>query len=235
MTGTIVEITVPAAQFALEYTLSEFEHVTFEVEQVAATNQDSLMPFMRIETTDRVRLEEAFAIDDSVDGFELIATFETDCLYKFDWADRIDHLIRVLVDQNATIQTAVGQTDHWNFRLIFADREAAASTNEYCKEQGIDFEVRNIQEFGDRGSNRFGLTDYQRTAIQLAADRGYYEVPREATADDLAEEFGISHQALSERLRRAHGSLIQHVLGIRNEKPDPAESPPETHSETSVD
>ena len=54
MTGTIVDITVPATQFALEYTLGEFEHVTFEAEQMAATNQASSMPFMRIGTTDRV-------------------------------------------------------------------------------------------------------------------------------------------------------------------------------------
>ncbi|MFB9809578.1 bacterio-opsin activator domain-containing protein [Haladaptatus pallidirubidus] len=127
MTGTIVDITVPAAQFALEYTLGEFEGVAFEVEQVAATNHDSLMPFMRIETTHRIQLQEAFAADDSVADFERIAAFETECLYKLDWADRIDHLIRMLVDQNATIQTATGHTDCWDIRLLFDDRETAAA------------------------------------------------------------------------------------------------------------
>ncbi|MFB9809579.1 helix-turn-helix domain-containing protein [Haladaptatus pallidirubidus] len=94
----------------------------------------------------------------------------------------------------------------------------------------------NIQEFSDRGGTRFGLTESQRTALQLAAERGYYTVPREVTADDLSEEFGISHQALSERLRRAHGNLIQHVLGSRTEKTEPADAPPiESRSETTVD
>ncbi|WP_227378576.1 helix-turn-helix domain-containing protein [Haladaptatus halobius] len=39
-----------------------------------------------------------------------------------------------------------------------------------------------------------------------------YSIPRDATANDLAEELGVTHQALSERLRRVHGNLIDHVF-----------------------
>jgi hypothetical protein len=43
MTGTIVEITIPSEQFALEHTPTEGESVTFEVEQIVATNDESVM------------------------------------------------------------------------------------------------------------------------------------------------------------------------------------------------
>ncbi|WP_227379691.1 helix-turn-helix domain-containing protein [Haladaptatus halobius] len=212
MTGTIVDVTVPTKQFALQHTLSEFETVTFEVKQMVATTQDSLMPFMRIETTDCARLESAFATDDSVADFERIADFDTDCLYQLEWVERIDKRIRVLIDQKATILTATGKGDTWHLRLLFADHNAISRTNTSCKEHGIDFDVKNIHELSGQQCKRFGLTDSQQTALRLAAARGYYSIPRDVTAEDLAAELGITHQALSERLRRGHGSLVNHVL-----------------------
>jgi predicted HTH transcriptional regulator len=79
-------------------------------------------------------------------------------------------------------------------------------------EHGIDFDVKNIHELSGQQCKRFGLTDSQQTALRLAAARGYYSVPRDVTAEDLAAELGITHQALSERLRRGHGSLVDHLL-----------------------
>lgn len=223
MTGTIIDVTVPTAQFALERSLAEFEGVTFEVKQMVATNRDCLMPFVHIGTTDS-GLDEALTADDSVADFERIATSERDCLYQLEWTDRIERAIRMLVDQKGTILTAVGQDDTWHLRLLFADREAVASTDEYCREHGIEFDVENLQMLSDCGSNRFGLTDSQQTALRLAAARGYYSVPRGTTAEDLAAELGVTHQAVSERLRRGHENLINHAFGAETETVNPEKS-----------
>ncbi|MFC7142999.1 helix-turn-helix domain-containing protein [Halosimplex aquaticum] len=59
----------------------------------------------------------------------------------------------------------------------------------------------------------FHLTDEQFTTVKAALDRGYYKVPREATLEELANELDVSHQALSERLRRGHRTLIENVIG----------------------
>ncbi|WP_266082430.1 helix-turn-helix domain-containing protein [Haladaptatus caseinilyticus] len=220
MSGTIVEVTVPREQFALAHTLAELETLTFDVEQMVATNQKSLMPLMWVDAPDRPTLETAFAADDSVAGYHMIADFETEYLYQLEWVDRIEHLIQILVDQEGTVLRATGRHSSWTFRLLFADREMAARTNEYCLEHGIDFEVTDIHDFTGHNGSRIGLTDCQQTALELAAARGYYTVPREVSADDLAEELGISPQALSERLRRAHGHLVHHVFGTGNEVSD---------------
>jgi predicted DNA binding protein len=37
-------------------------------------------------------------------------------------------------------------------------------------------------------------------------------VPRETTLANLAAEIEVSHQALSERLRRGHGTLVERSL-----------------------
>ncbi|GAA0254092.1 helix-turn-helix domain-containing protein [Haladaptatus pallidirubidus] len=223
MGGTIVEVSFPAKQFALEHTLSTLETVNFEIEQMAATNQDILMPFMWIETEDRLALEDALTDDDSVADFQLIADLETDFLYQLEWVDHVDYLIRTLVEENGTILTATCHGDAWYLRLLFADHDAVRRTTECCEEQGIDFNIENIYEFSRNYRDRFGLTDTQQRALQLAASRGYYSIPRDVTTEDLAEELGVSHQALSERLRRGHGTLVDHVLVSGAGTPEPPE------------
>lgn len=224
MAGTIVEVTFPAEQLALEHTLNTLETVTFEVEQLVATNPDSLMPFIWITTTDRTALEEAFAADESVADFQLIADFETEYLYQLEWVDHIEHLIRILVTEKAAVLAARGQENTWHLRLLFADHASVTRTHEYCKEHGIEFDIENIQEFNNQRSARFGLTETQQNALHLAADRGYYSVPRESTTEELAEALGVSHQALSERLRRGHGNLVDHLLSTGNETAESIET-----------
>lgn len=227
MTGTIVDVEIPAEQFVLEHTLETLQTITFEVEQLVATSDGRLMPFIWVDGTDRTAIEEAFTTDDTVADFQLIAEFDTDCLYQLGWIERTEPLLHMLVEEKGTVLSATGEDDTWYLRLLFTDRDAVTRTHEYCLDRGIDLGFKNIQNFGETHRDRFGLTDSQKTTVRLAYERGYYSVPREATADDLSNELGISHQAVSERLRRGHGSLAEHVLvngtGTPAE-PDPPES-----------
>ncbi|MFH5800411.1 helix-turn-helix domain-containing protein [Haladaptatus sp. CMAA 1911] len=235
MAGTIVEVTFPAEQFALEHTLNTLETVTFEVEQIVATNSDSLMPFIWITTSDQTTLEEAFTADESVAEFQLIADFETEYLYQLEWVDHIEHLIRILVTEKATVLAARGQEKTWHLRLLFVNRDSVTRTHDYCQEHGIEFDIENIQEFNDQRSARFGLTETQQNALHLAADQGYYSVPRESTAEELAEALGVSHQALSERLRRGHGTLVDHLLSTSKTTEPPETTLTEPNQKTRTD
>lgn len=51
-----------------------------------------------------------------------------------------------------------------------------------------------------------------RTVDVLTAVEDDYGVPRKATLADLAADLDVSHQALSERLRRGHATLGQRAL-----------------------
>jgi predicted DNA binding protein len=56
------------------------------------------------------------------------------------------------------------------------------------------------------------LTDKQRDALLRAVDRGYYETPQAVSLDELAEEFGVSKSALSQRLTRAEGTVMAQLF-----------------------
>lgn len=66
------------------------------------------------------------------------------------------------------------------------------------------------------------LTEKQREAVQLAADRGYYDQPRETDLTELAEELEITQSALSQRLRSAETKLSGQlfVQEPRRQEPD---------------
>lgn len=49
----------------------------------------------------------------------------------------------------------------------------------------------------------------QRSALELAVERGYYETPREVTLDELAETLEWPRSTLSYRLRRAESRLMK--------------------------
>jgi len=73
---------------------------------------------------------------------------------------------------------------------------------------------------------RYGLTDEQYGALTAVWEQSYYTVPREADLDALAEERDISHQALSERLRRRIDTPVQDTL-IVDDPPPEADRPEE--------
>lgn len=62
-------------------------------------------------------------------------------------------------------------------------------------------------------ARRWSITPAQEAAIRTALEMGYFSVPREADAGDVAAELGISKSAFLERLRRGHGALLAQVFG----------------------
>jgi predicted DNA binding protein len=61
-------------------------------------------------------------------------------------------------------------------------------------------------------ARRWDLTPAQTEAVQTALSMGYFEVPRQVTAGDVAAELNVSKSAFLERLRRAEGALFAQLF-----------------------
>ncbi len=57
------------------------------------------------------------------------------------------------------------------------------------------------------------LTPAQEESLRVAVEMGYFDLPRDVTATEVADEMGISKSAFLERLRRAQGSLLGTLYG----------------------
>ncbi|MFC6962237.1 helix-turn-helix domain-containing protein [Halocatena marina] len=77
----------------------------------------------------------------------------------------------------------------------------------------IDTTVNAIGEYDRRHSTVAGdLTDRQLEAVTVAADLGFYDVPREATVADVANRLDCAPSTASNLLQKAEGSVMERVV-----------------------
>lgn len=55
------------------------------------------------------------------------------------------------------------------------------------------------------------LSEGQSEALVAALDNGYYEIPRETTTAEVADELGIARRTFEEHLRRAENKLVDSI------------------------
>ena len=112
------------------------------------------------------------------------------------------------------VERGTGTNSTWLFRLRSASRDALSEFQNDCVEKGITIEIRRVADNpDDPDGNRFELTPKQHEAVLIALESGYFDVPRETSLTELAEEIGISRQAYSRRLNRGLRGLLLNTLG----------------------
>lgn len=210
--GTIAEVEVPVAGFALEETLDAVPDAVFELVRVVAYDQSITIPYLWAMTDDLSALREALAADPTVENVELLDDYDGEYLFRMEWVYRIRVLVRILTEDHATVLNARGSSEGWLFRVLFPDRESLSSTHDFFDHSEFDVGIRAIYEMDGTRHGRFGLSEEQYLTLVTAIDGGYYDIPRGIDIQGLAEEFDISHQAVSERLRRAHKTFIKNGL-----------------------
>ncbi|SFS09639.1 hypothetical protein SAMN05216559_3552 [Halomicrobium zhouii] len=212
--STIVEASVPAEQFALQETCRRLPDAVFEAVRVVTDGTDEVMPLVWGSGADRGTLTEALAEDPSVDGVSVCTQVHEASLFRLTWTTRVPVVTGLLVAGRGVILGARAQGGTWTFRLLFPRRDAVAAIVESCDRYGVDARIERIYPMTE--SSRAGqsdLTEQQLQTVEVALERGYYDVPRQTTLTELAEELDVSHQALSERLRRGHRRLVAATLG----------------------
>ncbi|WP_049902308.1 helix-turn-helix domain-containing protein [Halococcus agarilyticus] len=210
--STIANIALPADEFALYDALVAVPDLELDVERVVAHDDERVMPFIWVSSDHMDDVERAFENDASIENVELLSDLGEERLYRMDWTTQIEVVVQILVEADATVLDAFGTDGQWEFRILFPEREALSATHDFCEENGLTIDIQNIYEMDADRHGRFGLSEAQHETLIAAFEHGHYEVPRDISLDDLATELDISHQALSERFRRAYSTLIENTL-----------------------
>lgn len=208
----IIRGTVPADEFALGHALQRVPDLEIECERIVQSGEHSILPLLWVRASDVDAVEAALDEDPTVDRVQCLSAFEEEHLYRMEWVDRVHLLLQMITNGDATILDAHGRDGHWQLRALYPDRSDFSRTHEFVADHGLTFDVDSIREMDGDPAGRFGLTDDQHEALVAAARRGYYDVPRSVTLEELADELSVSHQALSEQLRRGTGSLMEDTL-----------------------
>ena len=223
-------------EFALGQTLNSVPGLSLTCERVAASGGEVVTPLIRcrFRDADFGSLETALADDPTVDEYEVLAHEPGEALCRVQWSSRVRLLVRMLTATDALVLSGSASHEHWTFSLLFPTRNALSQLDAFCTEHNLSLDVSCVETWGGEGLNPAGMTDEQYEALTTAYKLGYFKVPREIVLDDVATEIGISHQALSERLRRGHNTLIQRILHDTSTKSD-TKSGTEPDSESDVD
>jgi predicted DNA binding protein len=155
--------------------------------------------------------EDGLADDPTVADATVLAEVSGHRLYQVALTPRGEEYMtyHAWADLDSVFVSADRVGDGWRVRIRFPDRDCLRQYVDYCEEQGLTFDLRQLYDAKGPESTSFGLTDRQRETLRTAAEMGYYEVPRRVELEDLAEVLGVSRQAVSERLRRATGALAR--------------------------
>jgi predicted DNA binding protein len=208
---TIVKATIPAEQFALSETFRAVPEVEFDAVRLATHGTDRVVPLLWATNADTEPVAAAISDDRTTRGTRVITSRNRNTLFRMDWTEQVRFLTHVLTEERGAVISARGRSDGWTFRILFPERDAVPSTYHACEE--YDIVIDRIAALEDTPSIEGStLTDGQFTTVKNAVDRGYYEVPRRTTLQELAADLEITHQALSERLRRGHRALIESAI-----------------------
>lgn len=100
----------------------------------------------------------------------------------------------------------------YTFTIVGRDADVQAAVDEVPADARVEIDAVGGRRVATEGVvDR--LSERQREAVLTAIDLGYYEIPREATTDDVARELDCALSTAAEHLRKAESSVIGGLFG----------------------
>lgn len=211
--STIVIGTLPTGEFALEQTFDTVPEMNVECERILGCGDSASLPFLWITSPLQTEVCNALSADPSTETVVQIVDFGNTGLYYVQWTPEVEAILELLLGSDGVILQAGCSSSVWKLRLFYPDHEAVSTLDVNCTEQDVDFTITRLQGVDADQTFWYGLTTKQYDTLQMAWERGYFSVPRQIDIQELSTEMDISHQALSERLRRGQYALIDSLFG----------------------
>ena len=210
--SVIAHLRIPSGSFELGRIMELDSDTTVELESMVPLGERAI-PLFSVFDHDSTLFEDTVRDHPSVERLEEMSRHDDQIVYALDWNVGRDVFFVGIQDVNAHILSAKGTSETWEFELRFPDHEALSTFQEHCSNAHIPLEVGRIYNPTKPGSGPwYGLTSAQKDTLVRAVKGGYYSLPRGISTDDLANEFDISDQAVTERLRRAISTLVENTL-----------------------
>lgn len=209
--SVIVELRLPADAFELGQILRVEGDTRITLETLVPLG-DGPVPFVRVTSDTPTSFESTVRDHEAVRGFSTVMTTGGETLYALDWIPSAGTLFAALIEGDVTLLGGSGGPDEWALELRFPGHEhLSAFRSEVLDDYRVTVE-RIYRPTDPDGRQQYGLTDSQRDTLLFAVEEGYYSLPRGISTKELAEEFDISDQAATERLRRGISTLVESTL-----------------------
>ncbi len=204
--------TVEESEFPLSAVFNQLSSVTIELDRVVPTTTAAI-PYFWIYTDDTTKLTTDLADDAGINHVTIIDQVEEAMFVRIDW--NLDHesVLTAIINTDVTLLSGRGHGGQWQFNVRAENRSELSTFQTYCRNHDLSVELtqlHSVSPLDDR--QEYNLTADQRTALELAYDRGYFESPREATQQDIGDDLDITRQAVSALLQRGIRQLVASTL-----------------------
>lgn len=158
----------------------------------------------------RTRIEHAIEIHEDVLDHEIVSV-DDDNVYAYihiDMSDAVGLLIQFAHDHGLIIDTPIAFDDgRMNVTLVGDGTELRRALCSVPDELSVS--VRNGGRYDPTNNDLLSsLTTRQCEVFETAVRKGYYDVPRRVTHQDIAEELGCAPSTVDEHLRKAESTVV---------------------------
>ena len=181
--------------------------IEIEFDQIIPRGRAEAAPFVWVRTEDFEGFERAMDDHPRVTAADPLGAMDGWRLYRIDWTPP-EELCEAVARADAAIVEGGIDGETLRLRLRFPDDESVTVFGERCTESGLSMTPVRIFRPGEE-RRETGLTEQQRETLLTAFRLGYFDVPRQATLLDIADELDLSDQAVSERIRRGVSHLVE--------------------------
>ena len=123
-------------------------------------------------------------------------------------SEPLDGLLSALQESEVVMTMPIEFLSDDRLRLTFIGEHEPLQRILNMTAEYTDIEIERIDEYGSEDHLSSMLTDRQREILTAAVERGYYEVPRQATIRDIADEVGLSVATVGEHLQKIEARIL---------------------------
>lgn len=212
--SVIVEFKTGSSRLPLAEAIEREPGVRLEIERETATIPTMPNMFFWVAGEDLDAFEEALEDDSTVADLKRLSEAGGRVLFWVQVAADVEVVpYPEWVKLSAEALSGRYYDGQWHNRMRFPDRESLREYRAFCEDSGIGFSLHRLYDADQATTEPHdGLTDEQREVFRLAYERGFFEIPRQVTLDELGQELGISNQSVSERLHRGYARLVENFV-----------------------
>ncbi|QZX99938.1 helix-turn-helix domain-containing protein [Halobaculum rubrum] len=204
--------TATSGEFPLAAVFSKFPAAEIELDRVVPTDE-FIVPYFWVREVELEKISMENVTHPGIHDIRVVDNVDGAAFIRIDWDLAYESVLTAIIETDVNLISALGKEDRWSFEFRAESREALADFQSYCRAHDVPLELTKLHALSPLESGReYDLTDAQREAMTVAYTLGYYDSPRAATRRDVANELGISPQAVGARLQRGTRRLLSSTL-----------------------
>jgi predicted DNA binding protein len=210
----IAEFRAIDPEFPLAETLASMANLDVRTIFQPGTDVENGVRHFSVSCSDYDAFDGHLERDESVTDYSILRRRAGRRRYRIRFDCEVHYVAGTVVGKGLLIERLRSANDEWEFRVFAPDRETLLEAIECCKSRCRSFTLTELHTADDAGGGEgIGLTSAQRETLCLAQREGFFEVPRNISQAELAEQLGVSTSAVSQRLRKGLAVVLGEALG----------------------